>query len=649
MTMRTHSITISDLISEYKRLKNIFTKKEKVLLRILHFWEQGRAVDLPFDHVKDLFIRVNEIETQLKTALRTLKENFWEGIYVIRALRRKYGTSKTQIAKFLHNELVKLGIDILRYMNIDRSKDLTRLGNNIISILEQASSGTRIVIFIDEIDLLVDPSLPEQEQTKVIEEFANIIIGASEKAFNEGKHLVLILVMSHKVDDLINNVSRDRLGRRLTNTLIDADIMLESSDILELSIKVGLAILLRSIIKNEKITVIERDDILFQKFMNLLYQLIMSLYRDLWDEAEIRNLTIGDAVTTLVRIFKSFIEGIDWDNFAPKYDILHGDQSALGGKLEILIKDYLANIVGSKQFQKDSYKVKIVFRNKEYNVDGHECDAYYEFFIGEQQEVGKMLIEITIMEDITSKTSQLKAFSNGYPTLLVYLGASDINTIRKIDEFIDDIGAESSYPIHRIILKKDLIKFALLLKRRKQYEFISALFDISKEIEPILDKISNMFYKEWFAVYAPPPKRGISMPQWMTLPVKQETHEKRLRISPEEFKERLKSNIESAIAKLDLETKQRKTKQKIIEVLREAIERVSEKYGISIPLEPTILENVLKGIIKKWVQNNLGRETEKTFFPYNKRNRRPNPTWDNEKAANIAYQELEKVFLKELT
>jgi len=75
------------------------------ILRVFNSWINGRAVNAKLSDVKPVIIRSKEIEEKIQTAIKHLQERLWEGIFTIRTRRLKYGTGKTQLARFLYWEL----------------------------------------------------------------------------------------------------------------------------------------------------------------------------------------------------------------------------------------------------------------------------------------------------------------------------------------------------------------------------------------------------------------------------------------------------------------------------------------------------------------------------------------------------------------
>jgi len=275
-------ITSSDL----ERIKEDIHRKmvRENILRVFNSWINGRAVNAKLSDVKPVIIRSKEIEEKIQTAIKHLQERLWEGIFTIRTRRLKYGTGKTQLARFLYWELNTKNNFITDYFSLNIN-NLAEVNKRISEILTKAKDrNAYAAVFIDEVDLLINPSFSEEEQRKYIEQFANIVITYSEYAFNENIPLSIFLVLSHKADQKINEVSRDRLGRRITNTLIEADIFLSRKDLLELAAKIAALHLLIMEEKSEKLRK-HRSETLF-----LLRGFVSDISQWLWDDATLRGM-----------------------------------------------------------------------------------------------------------------------------------------------------------------------------------------------------------------------------------------------------------------------------------------------------------------------------------------------------------------------
>jgi len=620
-------ITSSDL----ERIKEDIHRKmvRENILRVFNSWINGRAVNAKLSDVKPVIIRSKEIEEKIQTAIKHLQERLWEGIFTIRTRRLKYGTGKTQLARFLYWELNTKNNFITDYFSLNIN-NLAEVDKRISEILTKAKDrNAYAAVFIDEVDLLINPSFSEEEQRKYIEQFANIVITYSEYAFNENIPLSIFLVLSHKADQKINEVSRDRLGRRITNTLIEADIFLSRKDLLELAAKIAALHLLIMEEKSEKLRK-HRSETLF-----LLRGFVSDISQWLWDDATLRGMSIGEAVSKLVTLTKLILEGINWENFPRIYrKVISGHFQIMGIEIEQLLRNFLENFCSRLEFEKEGYKLICKFNNKQLYVDGRRCDSYYDITLGETIPLGKTLIEVTTVENINSKKNQLKTYLTKHPTILLYAHHGNLDELNTLN---NELGEQSTNFFFDLPIHRELLKYALLLEKPSAFQYIKEIFDLELEITPLLEKIAHTHLKEWLSITpTPPPTTPTITPTTKPFTPPQTTATQPTKTNIEELKTRLYNNLLSKIQKLQLD-KTYKAKETIIRELTKTFDILTLH---NIKIEHAERRQIIIDIINKWEENQLGKQTPKQFRPNNTKLNPTNPTWNNEKAANIAIQEI---------
>jgi len=600
------------------------------ILRVFNSWINGRAVNAKFSDIKPVIIRSREIEEKLQRAIRTLQRRLWEGIFAIRARRSKYGTGKTQLARFLYWELNVENSFITDYFSLNIN-NLNEVDRRISEIITKAKDRDACAaVFIDEVDLLINPSLSEDEQRKLIEQFANIVITHSEYAFNENVPLSIFLVLSHRADQKINDVSRDRLGRRITDTLIEADIFLSRQDILELAAKIAALCMLIMEEEYEQIRS-KRSEILL-----ILRGLASDISQHLWDDPTIRGMSIGEAVSKLVTLIKLMLEGIDWENFQKAYGkIISGNFTIMGTEIEHLLRDFLDNFCSRLEFEKEGYRLICKFYNKQLPVNGRKCDSYYNITLGESTSLGMTLIEVTTTEDLSRKKDQLRVYLENHPTILLYAHHGNFDEIETLST---ELKEASSNFFFKLQIHRELLKYALLLEKNAAFQYIKEISQLESEIQPLLEKIAYTHLKEWLSMTpSPPPKTPTKAPPPEPVKPPQPTATQPPKINEEDLKRRLHDSLLSKLQKLQLDTTF-KTKETIIKELAKVFDIPSMLYNIKI--EYAERRQTIIDIINKWTLNGLGRQTAKQFRPFNPNLNPQNPTWDEEKAVDIAIQEI---------
>ncbi len=610
---------IHELIKDYE-----FTERD-YLSRVYRAWRNSTAIKLPFSIAKTFLIRTKEIESKINNAVKTLEDNFYEGIYAIRAFRHIYGTGKSQIAIFLSYELESKVDSIKNYVVLD-PHNMDELREELTQILNYKSDKYRFV-FIDEVDLLVDPDLDQREQAKLIEKFANIIIGFSEKAKAKDIPLAIFLILSAKVDELINNLSKDRLGRRLSYTLIEADIIPDKRDLEELAAKI-FALLwsldaggIREKIDNEPL------------FFNLIDNLIRDLAEKLYDPAQLNKLSIGVIISRFLELFELIFKHLDEDNWKSNAQkIIGDDRSYLGRQIEKVIKEYIETHLSYFRFEIDSTRIETKFYPKPLEINNRLSDGYYSFSIGTGKIIGTAPIEITLTEDLSAKKNQIYSFTSSYPTLLI-LG------IRKLDEnhlkSIKELTDETDYELFPIIFNEDLAKYALLLHRDKAVEFIRKVSDFDNNVEAFLKKLAINYYNIWFSTNVSP----APIQRKEEKIIQEEPHKQKKLVSIIDIKERLIKGLIGELGSIGLDTKSKKKISSLEKSFRKTINNTLQAMKLK-QFDYSEIKGILNDVILQWIQNGLGRRTDQYFYPYNKASGKANPTWSNDKAAEIVVKEI---------
>jgi len=197
---------------------------------------RGQYLDLPLERAEPLLVRADyvreQVEQTVRRILRRLSSRYGGvDIFSIRFPHHAYGTGMSQIAVFLRNQLRDRGIPT-EYLAVGVSSVMSR---DFRSRLWRCSGLKEAVIFIDEVDLLFSPELKEEEQRRLLEVFANIVIEYSENLSARGVvRQVLVLVLSYNAKRKTEEFASSRLGRRLMQELLSVDIPLSREDFREL-------------------------------------------------------------------------------------------------------------------------------------------------------------------------------------------------------------------------------------------------------------------------------------------------------------------------------------------------------------------------------------------------------------------------------
>ncbi len=619
----------------YDYLRKLETKfnhmDDKVLNTILNSLQSGMAFKADLETARELVVDYEELKKEIDKAVNRIMEFETADILVIRAHRHIYGTGKTQIANFLRQEL-KNRFNIQTFYTVIDSKNFREKLGKIRDLMNK-SEGKTVVAIIDEVDLLVDPSLSDEEQRRIIEEFANELISIAQEADSMDIPLKIILVLSAKVDDLINEVSMSRLGRRLSHTLIEADLKLDEKKVQELAAKFLVAMW---VINYEKI----QEKVSKSTFFELMKDFSRDLARAIFSTTPESQLSIGVIVTKLLKIFDLIFKHIDNKNFEEMYKKLIGDdRQFIGSKLESYIKEYLKKFIGAIETEIGGDKIVAIYDATPIQIGEHKTDGIYNIMIGDKL-IGGIIVEITVTRDVLSKREQLISFTEHYPTLLIYSRSVNDKTPR------DDVQAvyndpSLKYELFPVSFIEEITRYSIILKPEYAPYLIRESSPMEQPIRSLVRKHISAFYEIWKSttMLETPPFASTSIEVIEKAEETTPSTAESGKINAMQIATAIRTALSGEFKALSLDTKKNIRKTTLINSIKKRINNILRTVGLKIIDDkewPTIVED----IINSWISNKLGRKTEKTFIPFNAKNSPTNPLWKVETAVELAQKQL---------
>ncbi len=614
-------------------LEKAFKIDKSIRNTILQAWRQGTEVKLPVSSWEDFIINKETTLTLLSQALQTLEESLWDGYFTIRSPRAVYGTGKSQLAWFIFFEAEKREIPARFYSLTSDPRSIDEIQEFAIDFIRslkkpKKSKRKTCLIIIDEVDLLMRAGMKEEQLRIVLEKLANATLSIRNYAKNHKVNLALILVLSKQIDDKINELSSDRLGRRLTTTLAEVDYRRTEELFEEILCKVA------TLMTAHKF----RDK--YKRNINVLLDSLRSFIEDtsrlLYTPTELSKKSVGELIATSVNILETFLAGLDIKKWKRERGRLH-DYTYLAGAIEEILKEYIANKVPRLEYIIQDVTMTAEFDPKPVTVKNFKSDGAYKIYVGKDKLLGHALIEITLSEKISStyKLDQLKAFLSYSPVILIYCYPS---TREEAEDEIATIYEDATNEIFPVLLHRELIKYVYYLERKKiQYplQYISKIYPhIDDELQQYLKKILARFCHEWLSI-APTTK----IPQRTSLvetPIVKQEQKKKIPLN--EFKRRLISAIKASLSRLQFDRVSFRSITTIEKVFNEEINNVLVFFDLPA-IDEKLNAEIVHQILKHWAKEGLGKLTKTRFKPFNSRNLKHNPAWNDEKAAKIVFEE----------
>jgi len=401
---------------------------EDELEEVVERWGRGHYIDLPLERAEPLLVRADYVREQVEQAVRRILRRLSSryggvDIFSIRSPHHAYGTGKSQIAVFLRNQLRDRGIPT-EYLAVGVSSVMS---GDFRSRLWRCSGLKEAVIFIDEVDLLFSPELKEEEQRKLLEVFANIVIEYSENLSARGDvRQALVLVLSYNAERKIEEFASSRLGRRLMQELLSVDIPLAREDFRELMTTVSALYAHRYRLSGQALWPLV-------SFINSYAGFL---------ERGSKGRSLGEIVGTSMKYARKFCEGlsaarrVSEQNVLAVYGMLYKPSPQFGSAVEQMVKEVLARLVPryEAELPEQGLSATCTLSRSGVDVGGFRADCFYSVTLG-VIEVGRCLIEVTAARELDSrKREQLERFASRYPTLLIHL----LEGFEKLTDFMEE-------------------------------------------------------------------------------------------------------------------------------------------------------------------------------------------------------------------
>lgn len=599
-------VTLKTLSDKVRQLRSL---GPEAIDHVVERWSQGRHLNMALDEVKPLLLRRDEVARKVDEAVSKLKKLLTSPyggveIYSIRSPQRTYGTGKSQLAAFIARELTRRGFPA-RYLTVDVE---TVESSEFRKTLWEVGEREKVqAIFVDEVDVLVSPELGDERQARVLETFANVVIGYSEHmSAREDYKQAIILVLSYKAEEEINRIAWQRLGRRVVNTLVSADISLTRADAYEIfEITAALA------------AVRER---LGEEAIHPLMRFVKDFAKHLWSDSELATLPLGAAIssaTNLSKIFASSLKRLKPEDALGIIKIVD-NETERGRRAEDAVKRVLSRVAPRFEFSYELagtvHAVSCLLDNRRIAISGHPADTSYLVRIG-TLDVGRCLVEVTAEKKLSArKRRQLSEFSAHYPTLLVHLYDEEEDK-EVIESEVESISG--GYSIGVVPIPLHLVKYPAALGSLGE----ELCYEIAKEkrfheaVRAILHKYSLAIVNQWFAKeMAEKAKEATTRAEAVEL-----------------SKDALRRAVRAALNSINMPGA---SKGRMIETISKALGRsISETLSGMLPkLDESIIQQAVNDIIVSWAKEGLGRRTDKYFFKSN---------WSDEKAEEVALAALD--------
>lgn len=577
---------LGKLIAE---LQDQWEKEESTIKEVYSSWQSGEAVDLPLEAWKSLVINYSSVEENLNQALDKFKFHAESGIFGIIG-ERQYGTGKSQYSKFLKHKLEVPKV-------IDR--DLTKINpmgtvkgiRSRIKDLFSWKDVERILVVIGETDLLAT----KKNARELLEKFADEIISWKKLGKNRDTPISVLLDISGIANEKIERYVKSRLDRRIVK-LIHAEERVKNQEMLEDMAKKILSLV--TIIHEDTREITQKG---FSPLSNKRYKYLSGMANFLNDlvstqKANYLNTPIGAVISDLLKKWcEPFLDHLDLSKLQK---ISTEEFKTLGYKLEKMMKDYLmdnyhrieAEINGKKYIAilKDE---NLKLEDKIFGERSRESDWHYIVTPpGGLKTIGKIPLEITVEKKISKrKEEQLLIDAYHYPTLLLHgYGVKQEQEREKINAIYE----QSKNDIEVIGGNRRLLRYALAMKQKRK-KFIDEVFNIQL-LSDFIRNSTETFLEEERAI------GKIEAPEREEAPLSLQ----------EEFQNRIKSSVHSAITAFGFERKGGKTykefstfRETIAEKLMKTIKNFDE---VELqPLGEQELHPRIKDVLKNWEEEGL--------------------------------------------
>ncbi len=454
-------------------------------------------------------------------------------------------------------------------------------------------------IFVDEVDTLISPELSEERQARVLEAFANAVIGYTEKMSASGKFKqAIVLVLSFKAEEEIDRIAQSRLGRRVTNTLLTVDLSLTRSDIYEIfRVSAALAAALHRL---------ERDR------MPALCSFVNDFAAYFWSDEALARLSIGTALSSALNLAMEFSRALS--KVDPMYvNKILASPPDMGKGVENSIKRVLARVAPDLEFEPElkgaRHKVSCTLSTMPVKLGEYRADMKYIVRVG-GLEVGSCLVEVTVEEELsTRKKRQLEFFGNHYPTILVYFYSEPSKASRLREEVLS---LTTDYSVEAVGLPLNLFKYPAALGEAgdEMCYVLSKHVELYEAIRAVLHKMSLALVYEWFAL-----KKVEEARKAVTRAA-----------ASEKLSEALRDAVRAALKKIDMASVTRRKLDTIRRHFEATLVRV-------IPdIDALAVKEAVNDIIARWVEEGLGRATKHYFMR--------SMAWSDEKAERAAVSVL---------
>ncbi len=502
---------------------------------------------------------------------------------------------KSQLSHFLREEFKKESENSISefhtFSPLDNGFD--ELRNDLRNCFYKCNKNNPFHFFIDEIDLISDPTLDEKEKVKCIERFGNIIIKTSDEAYIKDIPFHIFLVLSNRILEDFEKFAPHRIKRRIT-PFIRADISFNKKDIETFAINFFSMLWvfnykdIRNRLKNNGFKFKEYISLLISDFVNNLDYL----------ELDINSSVVGDLVDKFRNVFEILFDGVN-DTQLEKANLRN--ESNLGKKIELIIKEYLLSKNRPFLLPENEPKITVIYKSENLPINGSITDGYYDFRIGDTQ-VGIMPVEITVQKDLKNrKRKQLKSFTEEHISLLIWCFIDrDIlkSELEKIDTKVKN-------DLHKILIPKDLIQYTLILQDRV-FSFIEEIRrDIMSEIKTYLNRYAKILYNRWM-MEKPFTKKHVKI---------QDGKEHKLDLT--DLKDRAVRLLENVFEHLNGAAKRRQhkgMKSKLKQELK-SLNKPLQDAGIKLPLfDSEIVYKEIIGELKEAKICKYGKMEDKSFL-----------------------------------
>ncbi len=514
-----------------------------------------------------------------------LKLNLIPGsIYYIYSERAQYGIGKSQIAYFL-----KIGYEEKSSNNLTKFLIFKRppegykdIEEKLKACLKQCNRQRPFYVFIDEIDLIIEPDLSNEEKVKRIERLGNILIQISEEAATMGLPFYILLIFSYHILKIIENFHSSRIMRRF-EALSSVDYDLKEGDFNKIARNL-FALLWAMNYRNIKNKIEDKVD-----FFSLIGEMITDVLNNIGELGiQIESSVIGAVINIYKIIYQLIFKNVDGANLKKNNRILNNDTD-LGRVIEGIVKEFIKKRISLLEFKFEETIVKVKYNEKQKEIAGFKTDGYFKFSIGDNK-IGIMPVESTCEDKLDwRKKKQLKAFLNNYPILFVWIYHKKQDAKEQLQNLEDKVTKE----VYTILIPLDLAKYSLLLEKRRFKLLEHFKRNLPLDIKSFLRKQARILYNTWM----------------MEKPIPVVIGEKKKIIRNKEIHNKVEKYLENLFTYLDEKTKRSHSRMKeIMEKYLSSLNKSFDEYGISI--SDSDISIIYREIVEQLRSENLCRFTE---------------------------------------